>query len=293
MPVEKKCDSKKHDRQIPIGQKFSPNKSSNVYLKTTPPRSGLTWKSTGRIFTQVCLKWIPIRKSVETHYNTNDSASPLVVNSADNDVINKVINWTAFQLRYHESGRSTEVNPSVGQWNMIDLKMINGGTMNYWTIINFSRQNEQAVGRFVNGLLSMCQTKGIVFNPQPLIRMLHEAPNNIERALVNLYSQCSAQLAKSAPGHQLQRCCLSFFQKLKELIINVKVGGRNIVLSTTLNGRLPYVTDRPTIIFGADVTHPQPGEDSSPSIAAVDFGQACKLGLSEGFPMPINSEFRI
>jgi len=29
------------------------------------------------------------------------------------------------------------------------------------------------------------------------------------------------------------------------------------------------VSDRPTIIFGADVTHPHPGEDSSPSIAAV------------------------
>ncbi|GKA98437.1 hypothetical protein Tco_0826374 [Tanacetum coccineum] len=33
MPVEKKCDSKKHDRQIPIGQKLSPNKPSNVYLE--------------------------------------------------------------------------------------------------------------------------------------------------------------------------------------------------------------------------------------------------------------------
>nr|GEY92301.1 hypothetical protein [Tanacetum cinerariifolium] len=77
MPVEKKCDSKKHDRQISIGQKFSPNKSSNVYLKTTTPRSGLTWKPTDRIFTQVGLKWISIRKSVETRHNTNDSASPL------------------------------------------------------------------------------------------------------------------------------------------------------------------------------------------------------------------------
>ncbi|GJS59939.1 hypothetical protein Tco_0654723 [Tanacetum coccineum] len=77
IPVEKKSDSKNHGRQIPIGQRFSPNKSSNVYMKTTPPRSGLTWKPMGRIFTQVGLKWIPIRKSVETRYNTNDSASPL------------------------------------------------------------------------------------------------------------------------------------------------------------------------------------------------------------------------
>ncbi|GJW56668.1 hypothetical protein Tco_0103399 [Tanacetum coccineum] len=77
MPVEKKSDSRKYDRHIPIGQKFSPSKSSAVYLKTTPPRSGLTWKPTGRIFTQVGLKWIPIRKSIETRYNTNDSASPL------------------------------------------------------------------------------------------------------------------------------------------------------------------------------------------------------------------------
>ncbi|GJY02702.1 hypothetical protein Tco_0834176 [Tanacetum coccineum] len=66
MPVEKKSESKKHDRQIPIGQKFSPNKSSVVYLKTTLPRSGLTWKPTGRIFTYAGLRWIPIRTYVET-----------------------------------------------------------------------------------------------------------------------------------------------------------------------------------------------------------------------------------
>nr|GEV13947.1 hypothetical protein [Tanacetum cinerariifolium] len=64
-------------KKIPIGPRFSPNNSSIVYLKTTPPRSGLTWKPTGRIFTEVGLKWIPIIKSVETRYNTNNSASPL------------------------------------------------------------------------------------------------------------------------------------------------------------------------------------------------------------------------
>ncbi|GKD73886.1 hypothetical protein Tco_1332168 [Tanacetum coccineum] len=84
-PTCKKCIySAKHDEcilkylsKILIGQKFSPNKSFNVYLKPTPPRSGLTWKPPRRIFTHVGLKWIPIRKSVETCYNTNDSASPL------------------------------------------------------------------------------------------------------------------------------------------------------------------------------------------------------------------------
>ncbi|GJW71511.1 hypothetical protein Tco_0128428 [Tanacetum coccineum] len=77
IPVKKKRESRNHGRRIPIGQRCTPNKSSNVYLKTMTPRSGLTWKPMGRIFTHVGLKWIPIRKSVETRYNTNDSASSL------------------------------------------------------------------------------------------------------------------------------------------------------------------------------------------------------------------------
>lgn len=40
-------------------------------------------------------------------------------------------------------------------------------------------------------------------------------------------------------------------------------------MESALTKKIPFVSDRPTIIFGADVTHPQPGEDSSSSIAAV------------------------
>ncbi|KAK6248464.1 hypothetical protein QUC31_020029 [Theobroma cacao] len=47
------------------------------------------------------------------------------------------------------------------------------------------------------------------------------------------------------------------------------MGGRNTVLLDALSWRIPLVSDIPTIIFGADVTHPESGEDSSPSIAAV------------------------
>lgn len=53
------------------------------------------------------------------------------------------------------------------------------------------------------------------------------------------------------------------------LKINVKAGGSNTALADALSRRIPVVSAVPTIIFGADVTHPQPGEDSSPSIAAV------------------------
>ncbi|GKA81493.1 hypothetical protein Tco_0788185 [Tanacetum coccineum] len=73
MPVEKKSNSKNHGRPIRKGQRFSPNKTFVVYVKTMPPRSGLTWKPTGRIFTYVALRWIPTRKTVDTYINTNDS----------------------------------------------------------------------------------------------------------------------------------------------------------------------------------------------------------------------------
>ncbi|KAI3850211.1 hypothetical protein MKX03_012105 [Papaver bracteatum] len=53
------------------------------------------------------------------------------------------------------------------------------------------------------------------------------------------------------------------------LKINVKVGGRNTVRVDALLRHIPLVSDRPTVIFGADVTHPHPGKDSRPSIAAV------------------------
>ncbi|GKC57715.1 hypothetical protein Tco_1085313 [Tanacetum coccineum] len=41
IPVEKKSDYKKPGRQIPTGQRFSPNKTSAVYMTTTPPISVL------------------------------------------------------------------------------------------------------------------------------------------------------------------------------------------------------------------------------------------------------------
>ena len=53
------------------------------------------------------------------------------------------------------------------------------------------------------------------------------------------------------------------------LKINVKFEGRRAFLVGAISKRIPLVNDRLTTIFGADVTHPHPREDSSPSIAAI------------------------
>lgn len=49
------------------------------------------------------------------------------------------------------------------------------------------------------------------------------------------------------------------------LKVNTKLGGKNAVISDPI----PKVSEVPTIIFGADVTHPGVSERSRPSIAAV------------------------
>ncbi|XP_057955824.1 protein argonaute 5-like [Malania oleifera] len=210
-------------------------------------------------------------------------------------------------LKYHETGREARVDPRVGQWNMINKKMVNGGTVHFWGCINFSSRLGQDVAfQFCQELVNMCVSKGMVFSPNPLFPMFSADSRNIENALVNLHSQSISRLASMGQnGRQLQlliiilpdvsgsygkikricetelgivsQCCQprqaaklsKQYLENVALKINVKAGGRNTVLFDAVQRRIRHVTDRPTIIFGADVTHPQPGEDSSPSIAAV------------------------
>ncbi|KAJ6852286.1 protein argonaute MEL1-like [Iris pallida] len=203
------------------------------------------------------------------------------------------------RLKYHESGKEKFCNPRVGAWNMINKKMINGGRIQNWACINFSRLPVDAVGYFCHSLFGICNTIGMAINPNPVINILAGHPNNIESGLVEVYNQtapkgrplqllviilpeisgsypkikriCETELGIVSqccqPKHASQ--CKPQYMENVALKINIKVGGRNTLLEDALYKRIPLVTDAPTIIFGADVTHPPPGEDSAPSIAAV------------------------
>ncbi|GKB63194.1 ribonuclease H-like domain-containing protein [Tanacetum coccineum] len=74
-PVDQKSHTQKPGRQIFTGHRFSPNKTSAVYEKTSP-RSDLRWKPTGRIFKSVGLRWIPTGKLFDSCTSKVDSEPP-------------------------------------------------------------------------------------------------------------------------------------------------------------------------------------------------------------------------
>ncbi|KAJ0974499.1 hypothetical protein J5N97_016464 [Dioscorea zingiberensis] len=208
-------------------------------------------------------------------------------------------------LKYHDTGREKDVLPRVGQWNMMNKKMVNGGRVSNWTCVNFSRNVQDSVARgFCHELAQMCHISGMDFAAEPILPPLSSRPEHVERALKTRYNDVMNILKPQGKELDLlivilpdnngslysdlkricetdlglvSQCCLTkhVFKGSKQYLanvalkINVKVGGRNTVLMDALRRRIPLVSDRPTIIFGADVTHPHPGEDSSPSIAAV------------------------
>nr|GEV22827.1 actin-binding, cofilin/tropomyosin type [Tanacetum cinerariifolium] len=71
-PVDQKSHTQNPGRQIITGHRFSPNKTSAVYEKTSP-RSDLRWKPIGRIFKSVGLRWNPTGKLFDSCTSKDDS----------------------------------------------------------------------------------------------------------------------------------------------------------------------------------------------------------------------------
>ncbi|KAL3681567.1 hypothetical protein R1sor_024523 [Riccia sorocarpa] len=207
-------------------------------------------------------------------------------------------------LKYHDSGRVRECIPKEGQWNMLDKKLLDGGIVKVWACINFSpRVNDHVAAKFCRELVEMCNQAGMHFSREMTLSIKSARAEDVEATLRRLVKEVTARtrgknldlllailpdsngplygelkrLCETELGF-VSQCCLTKHvcpvakqQYLANLAlkINAKVGGTNTVLLDALNRRMPRVGDKPTIIFGADVTHPHPGEDSCPSIAAV------------------------
>ncbi|KAK8279380.1 hypothetical protein V6Z11_D09G106400 [Gossypium hirsutum] len=98
-------------------------------------------------------------------------------------------------LKYHDSGRDKIVNPSCGQWNMINKKMVNGGKVDFWSCVNFSSEYWNMSEEFCAELVNMCNNKGMVFCQTLSIAMRSARADRIDQILMDVYKE-SAGLKK-------------------------------------------------------------------------------------------------
>ncbi|PKK67969.1 Piwi-domain-containing protein [Rhizophagus irregularis] len=206
-------------------------------------------------------------------------------------------------IHYHPSSRDNRIRPAGGVWNLRDKKVATGATLGSWCVLAFLSPDvlpDHDINAFVRELANTCQDTGMnIPNKNPPI--LHANPQgNIEESLKQAWLR-AGNSAKAQP--QLILCILPntgqplyaeikrvsdtvigvatqcvqnrYIRQTKKqycanvcLKINVKLGGMNSFIDPT---QIPFISDRPTILMGADVTHPAPGpgSDERPSIAAV------------------------
>ncbi|KAL6583163.1 argonaute 5 [Orobanche minor] len=192
------------------------------------------------------------------------------------------------------------VVPSEGRWNMMDKKMFSGGNLESWACINISRLSSTEVEVFCNDLIETCIKKGMNCNPKSSFPIINVQPSGIKNALLYIKAKTTSALGlvifilrkKSDIYGKIKRMCEielgiisqcflrktlvnTVKKKYKQCLenvslkINAKMGGRNSILENALRNKLPYVSGCRTTIFGAAVTHPKPGDNSSPSVAGV------------------------
>ncbi|KAF7089423.1 hypothetical protein CFC21_092402 [Triticum aestivum] len=249
-------------------------------------------------------KEMDIRRTVHQNgYDQDPYAKEFGINISDKLTSIEARVLPAPWLKYHDTGKESECLPRVGQWDMKNKKVVNGCIVNHWASINFSRSvQESTASGFCQELAQTCKLLGMEFNSEPAIPMYSARPEQAVQVLKHVYNAA----LKKLKGKELElllvilpdnngalygdikricetelglmsQCCLAkhVFKICKRYLanvslkINVKMGGRNTILLDAVSRRIPLVSDIPTIIFGADVTHPETREDNSPSIAAV------------------------
>ena len=203
-------------------------------------------------------------------------------------------------LEYHAASREKTLTPRDGGWNLRDKRIPIGKTLHSWSVIVFGTEREfrrDTVSNFITEFCRSAQSTGMnVTNDKPPILyrdsrdevevVMHHAwkaagdavksqpqlimcilPNtgailygDIKRAgetIVGIPTQCIVGKHIHRPNRQY---CANVTLK-----VNCKLGGTNVQIS----GGLPFVSQQPTMVVGCDVTHPDPGNNTSPSICAV------------------------
>ncbi|PKB99050.1 Piwi-domain-containing protein [Rhizophagus irregularis] len=193
-------------------------------------------------------------------------------------------------IQYHQSSREHRVRPNGGAWNLRDKKVANGATLSSWSVMVFSNYKhlpDQAIKFFnildrdppicrgnpignieesLNKAYLNAKEKARVIKPQLILCILPNAGpelyaeiKRISETAIGVATQCIQSIHMKNPKKQY---CANVCLKM-----NVKLGGENSFL---IPEHIQFLIDDPTILMGADVTHPTAtADDESPSYAAL------------------------
>ncbi|KAI5082197.1 hypothetical protein GOP47_0001940 [Adiantum capillus-veneris] len=187
------------------------------------------------------------------------------------------------KLRYGDQGKVKEIIPSLGSWNLLNSCVVEGGNVAYWALISFDQSvNDHTAANFVSSLSRRCNELGVQMAEQTVISPVLRRWEDLETPWLEKNLRYVYDLASQAihnKGHetrlQLLVCVMAekhpAYGELKR-ICETQIG---IVTQCCLSKHVKqcksqYLANLALKVNAkADVTHPSPGDDTGPSIAAV------------------------
>lgn len=201
------------------------------------------------------------------------------------------------QIQY---GNNKIERPQNGTWNMRGKQLYLGANLKSWSIINRCdrRCDMRSIEHFFKQVMKQACEMGLKVpmklppiisqsNQRESVRSQFGKALDAARKMFGIPPQIVWMIQPSADAYaygELKRSSDSEFGVVSQcmlqqhiakanpqyianilLKVNAKLGGKNCITSSPL----PKVCEVPTIMFGADVTHPSPMDVTRPSIAAV------------------------
>ncbi|EDO38583.1 predicted protein, partial [Nematostella vectensis] len=201
--------------------------------------------------------------------------------------------------------QGSALTPSDGAWDMRGKSFFEARTVEVWALVCFSHPKwcpKEKLEGFARQMGNVCRSEGMRMNPVPCRaeyasrvqevegifgKLLHDF-NSLQLIVVALpdrgnkdvYNEVK-RVGDTVLGIPTQCVQMKQFTMAKPQVcsniamkINGKLGGTNHVIADSLKATITDdkgngIFNSPVIIFGADVTHPAPGDNGIPSIAAV------------------------
>ncbi|CAG8482152.1 14805_t:CDS:10 [Acaulospora morrowiae] len=165
-------------------------------------------------------------------------------------------------ITYDKRSQESEFPPKFGRWNLMN-KIFPRIVPTFPSICNGNPQGN------LRQLLAVAYEKARVDNNAKTNIILVIIPKKASQPYGAIKKIADTELGvvtQCIVADRLRRFKDKGLLSNISLKINAKLGGRNCCLG---QNQLTFVTERPTIIMGADISHPGPGQTDQPSIAAV------------------------